>query len=65
MSGYFSFLRNASPRRRLGPSLQDHCWVRALPPVHDQELYEEKVERIYQHVYNAYWGEGASVYEAA
>jgi len=39
--------------------------IDGLPPVCDQELYEEKVERVFQHVYNSYWGEGASVYEAA
>jgi type I restriction enzyme R subunit len=36
-----------------------------LPDVFSIELYREKVERVYQHVYDSYFGEGQSVYAAA
>ena len=33
-----------------------------LPPVYTPAAYEAKVEAVYQHVYEAYWGDGGSVY---
>jgi type I restriction enzyme R subunit len=36
-----------------------------LPDVFSIDLYREKVERLYQHIYDSYFGEGRSVYSAA
>ncbi|MCH7761488.1 DUF3387 domain-containing protein, partial [candidate division TA06 bacterium] len=36
-----------------------------LPDVFSIDLYREKVEKVYQHVYDSYFGEGRSVYAAA
>jgi type I restriction enzyme R subunit len=36
-----------------------------LPDVFDLDLYRDKVDRVYQHVYDSYWGEGRSVYSSA
>jgi type I restriction enzyme R subunit len=36
-----------------------------LPPVYTQEIYREKCDAIYQHIYDNYAGEGQSVYERA
>ena len=36
-----------------------------LPDVFSIDMYREKVERVYQHVYDSYFGEGRSVYAAA
>jgi type I restriction enzyme R subunit len=33
-----------------------------LPPVYTKELYRQKCESVYQHVYDAYYGEGKSIY---
>ncbi|MGO8672419.1 MAG: type I restriction endonuclease subunit R, partial [Capsulimonadaceae bacterium] len=33
-----------------------------LPPAFTDELYADKCERVYQHVYESYFGEGRSVY---
>jgi type I restriction enzyme R subunit len=33
-----------------------------LPEVFDKPLYEQKCDAVYQHVYDAYWGQGRSVY---
>jgi type I restriction enzyme R subunit len=33
-----------------------------LPRVYTKELYEEKCETVWQHVYDSYFGEGESVY---
>ena len=41
---------------------------KTLDQLHDVfsiEMYREKVERVYQHVYDSYFGEGRSVYAAA
>jgi type I restriction enzyme, R subunit len=35
-----------------------------LPEVYDQELYQSKCEMVYQHVYDAYYGAGRSVYRS-
>ena len=36
--------------------------VEGLPEMYEQELFDEKVERVYEHVYDAYLGEEKSVY---
>jgi type I restriction enzyme R subunit len=36
-----------------------------LPDVFSADLYRAKVEKVYQHVYDSYFGEGRSVYVAA
>jgi type I restriction enzyme R subunit len=36
-----------------------------LPEPFTLDLYRQKVDRVYQHVYDSYWGEGKSIYEAA
>lgn len=36
-----------------------------LPDVYSPELSSQKCELVYQHVYDSYFGEGASVYAAA
>jgi len=33
-----------------------------LPPVYTTEIYQRKCELAYQHVYDAYFGEGPSIY---
>jgi type I restriction enzyme R subunit len=35
-----------------------------LPDVFDKGLYEQKCDGVYRHVYDAYYGQGASVFEA-
>ena len=40
---------------------------KTLDQLHDVfsiDMYREKVERVYQHVYDSYFGEGRSVYAA-
>lgn len=36
-----------------------------LPPAYTNEMYENKAELIYQHVYDSYQGQGKSVYAEA
>ncbi len=36
-----------------------------LPGAYDQPLYQDKCDRVYQHVYDSYYGEGRSVYAQA
>jgi type I restriction enzyme R subunit len=36
-----------------------------LPRTYTPELYQEKCDRVYRHVYDSYQGEGKSVYESA
>ncbi|MCP3957643.1 MAG: DUF3387 domain-containing protein [bacterium] len=36
-----------------------------LPEVYTPELFEAKCNRVYQHVFDAYYGAGASIYESA
>jgi type I restriction enzyme R subunit len=36
-----------------------------LPRIYTPELYQEKCDRVYRHVYDSYQGEGRSVYESA
>ena len=36
-----------------------------LPEVFEAGVWQEKVDRVYQHVYDSYWGEGRSVYAGA
>jgi type I restriction enzyme R subunit len=36
-----------------------------LPPVYAPEIYQRKCELAYQHVYDAYFGEGRSIYASA
>ncbi len=36
-----------------------------LPDPYDTDIYETKCERVYQHVYDSYYGDGASVYDRA
>jgi len=33
-----------------------------LPPKYEKEIYEAKCRRVYEHVYDAYSGEGISIY---
>jgi len=35
-----------------------------LPKSYDDEIWSHSVEKIYQHVYDAYMGQGVSVYAA-
>ena len=35
-----------------------------LPRVYTPELYQEKCDTVYQHVYDSYQGEGQSIYAA-
>lgn len=36
-----------------------------LPSVYTPEMFEQKTTAVFQHVYNAYFGAGRSVYAAA
>ena len=36
-----------------------------LPPSYSAELYEQKCQEVYQHVYDAYFGHGRSIYTSA
>ncbi len=36
-----------------------------LPKAFESGVWQEKVDRVYQHVYDSYWGEGRSVYAGA
>jgi hypothetical protein len=36
-----------------------------LPDAFSVDVYRDKVEKVYQHVYDSYFGEGRSVYAAA
>jgi type I restriction enzyme R subunit len=36
-----------------------------LPDAYTPELYEQKAEALFQHVYESYYGAGKSVYELA
>ena len=36
-----------------------------LPRAYTPELFEQKTTAVFQHVYDAYYGEGRSVYAAA
>ena len=36
-----------------------------LPKAFEAGVWQEKVDRVYQHVYDSYWGEGRSVYAGA
>ncbi len=38
---------------------------RGLPPTYSPDLYEAKCEAVYQHVYDSYYGQGASIYGSA
>jgi type I restriction enzyme R subunit len=33
-----------------------------LPPVYDDAIFQEKMQRVYQHVYESYYGPGNSIY---
>jgi len=35
-----------------------------LPGAFTKDLWQEKVDRVYQHVYDSYYGEGRSVYSS-
>jgi type I restriction enzyme R subunit len=36
-----------------------------LPPKFTIELYEQKCDEVYQHVFDSYWDDGRSVYDQA
>ena len=36
-----------------------------LPKVYTPELFEQKATAVFQHIYDAYYGEGSSVYAVA
>jgi type I restriction enzyme R subunit len=36
-----------------------------LPTAYSAQLYQEKVGRVYEHIYESYWGEGRSIYSEA
>jgi type I restriction enzyme R subunit len=36
-----------------------------LPRVYTKELYEQKCDEVYQHIYDSYYGQGQSVYDKA
>jgi type I restriction enzyme R subunit len=36
-----------------------------LPPAYALEVYQQKCDLAYQHVYDAYFGEGCSIYARA
>ncbi|MFB2920226.1 MULTISPECIES: type I restriction endonuclease subunit R [Aerosakkonema] len=36
-----------------------------LPPSYSAELYEQKCQEVYQHVYDSYFGQGRSIYSSA
>jgi type I restriction enzyme R subunit len=36
-----------------------------LPRIYTPELYQEKCDRVYGHVFDCYQGEGKSVYQSA
>src|SRR5919107_953964 len=36
-----------------------------LPPAYTDEMYQEKSELVYQHIYDHYYGQGRSVYAEA
>jgi type I restriction enzyme R subunit len=36
-----------------------------LPAVYDKSLFQAKCDRVYQHVYDSYYGEGRSIYTRA
>ncbi|HLW01390.1 MAG TPA: type I restriction endonuclease subunit R [Ktedonobacterales bacterium] len=37
----------------------------ALPPSYTRQVYEEKCDEVYQHIYESYFGQGASIYTLA
>jgi type I restriction enzyme, R subunit len=37
---------------------------KGLPQAYTKELYEQKCEEVYQHIYDSYFGEGRSIYAA-
>jgi type I restriction enzyme R subunit len=36
-----------------------------LPTAYSAQLYQEKVGRVYEHIYESYWGEGRGIYSEA
>jgi len=37
-------------------------WLDKLPAAYEQPLWEQKVNQVYEHVYDSYYGDGRSVY---
>lgn len=56
-------------RKKLRTRADDFSTVKTvlddLPRIFTPELYEQKCDTVYQHVYDSYPGEGRSIYESA
>lgn len=50
---------------RAGVQLQIETILDKLPEVYDKNLFNQKCQLIYQHVYDSYFGAGKSIYGAA
>jgi type I restriction enzyme R subunit len=49
-------------KTRAGVQLAIQKVLDSLPPKYESDLYEEKCALVYQHVFDAYFGAGKSVY---
>ena len=58
-------LRRGRQRARAEVRLTIEEVLDRLPDVYTTELYEQKCELTYQHVYDSYYGEGHGIYAAA
>ena len=45
--------------------MEVHKVLDELPEKYDADLYEQKCEVVYLHVFDSYWDDGRSVYAAA
>jgi type I restriction enzyme, R subunit len=50
---------------RAAVQLEIETFLDKLPEAYDAGVYEEKCQIIYQHVYDSYYGDGASIYSIA
>ena len=50
------------PQSRAGVRLTVEEMLDKLPPAFTTELWQEKCEHVYQHVYDSYAGNGRSIY---
>ena len=50
---------------RAGVQLAVHEILNGLPRAYTKELYGKKCDRVYQHIYDSYYGEGQSLYTMA
>jgi type I restriction enzyme, R subunit len=50
---------------RAAVQVEVHKVLDELPEKYDADLYEQKCEVVYLHVFDSYWDDGRSVYAAA